>query len=346
MNGLPAPASRPGTPGYVAPEILRGEPVDARADQFSFGVLLYELVTGDHPFDGRDGSSTIARILEHDPPAVISARPDCPGALARILMTCLTKTPADRYATTEDLVAALDNAGADATSPAPRRAPATQGTPPPPAIGSARWWWQFHQVAVTAVYGLTLYPMWRAREWVPDGLGTADLHGGGGGRGHRRQSPAAPLVHVAGLPDSTGRAASAIGRYGRGLADSAFALLTLGTAAGIAPEYPRWAALLIALAISSVLSSRRHRTDDRARRVPFRLMGRPGRWQAVCYSAAGNCSGARSRSTSDIDVSVAVSVSRAVLLMMGPIIHRSIAGTDRLRLTDSHSTITPSSTCW
>lgn len=252
---LTRPGEPPGTPGYVAPEILRGEPVDACADQFSFGVLLYELVTGDHPFDGRDGSSTIARILEHDPPAVISARPDCPEALARILMTCLTKTPADRYATTEDLVAALDNAGADATSPAPRRAPATQGTPPPPAIGSARWWWQFHQVAVTAVYGLTLYPMWRAREWVPDGWGLLIFMVAvavvGTAANLRLHLWFTSRVYPTQLAEQRRRSA-----VWKRLADSAFALLTLGTAAGIAPEYPRWAALLIALAISSVLSSR------------------------------------------------------------------------------------------
>ena len=276
-TALTRPGDAPGTPGYVAPEILRGDPVDARVDQFAFGVVLYELLTGHHPFEGPDGSSSVARILENNPPAVISVRPDCPAPLARIVMTCLAKAPRDRYATADDLVAALDataihsaestgmpirtvqpnnEEGAVESLPASGSDwPAEKRTPASPAVGSPGWWWQFHQLAVSAVYGLALYPMWRAREWVPDGWGLflfmAAVAVVGIAANLRLHLWFTSRVYPAQLAEQRRRSA-----IWKRLADGAFALLLLTTAAATAPEHPRWAALLIALAISSILSAR------------------------------------------------------------------------------------------
>ena len=97
---LTRPGALPGTPGYMAPEVVRGDPVDARADQFSFGVLLYELVAGKHPFEGTDDITTVARILETEPSGPGPARPEYPEPLVRVITTCLAKAPRDRYRTT------------------------------------------------------------------------------------------------------------------------------------------------------------------------------------------------------------------------------------------------------
>ena len=254
---LTHPGAPPGTPGYVAPELLRGEPPDARVDQFSFGVLLYELLAGHHPFAGQDGRSTVASILEDEPPTITATRPDCPPELARVATTCLAKAPDARYATTDDLVAALDPDGSPLPAETPRPATAPRAVSPNvlPAPGAARWWWQFHQVAVTAVYGLALYPMWRAREWVPDGWGLLTFMAAvavvGAAANLRLHLWFTARIYPAQLADQRRRSA-----VWKRVADTAFALLLLVTAAVIAPTHSRWAALLIAVAVSSLLSAR------------------------------------------------------------------------------------------
>ncbi len=284
---LTRPGALPGTPGYMAPEVLRGDPVDARADQFSFGVLLYELVAGEHPFEGTDDITTVARILETEPSGLGPARRECPEALARVVTTCLAKAPRDRYRTTAALVTALEAvrdaveaaAADDGAAPAsgtasPRDArpgPAGLATPtaaplpsPPPApvgteedggTANLRWWWQFHQVAVSVVYALMLYPVWRAREWLPSPWGLAAFMTTvavvGAAVNLRLHLWFTARVYPGQL--AAQRRASALGKR---LLDTAFAVLLLSIAAAVAPSHPRWAAFFIVMAISAALSAR------------------------------------------------------------------------------------------
>ena len=322
----------PGTPGYIAPEVLRGDPVDARADQFAFGVLLWELVTGRHPSDGAGDALTAARVLVGDVPGGDPARLPCPPALARIIMRCLAEAPRDRYRTTDVLVAALDAAAEEATAgeatatdatgtvpaagaaaganaapgvsaapvagvpstaatrsarrsgtapPAPvAGVPSTAATvpggapaiPPPPAAGGETpgtgasasggrpaWtplhWWQFHQVAVSLVYGLALFPLWRVREWMPDGWGLvafiASVTVVGAAANLRLHLWFTSRVYPAQLADQRRRSAS-----WKRLTDTMFAVLLLTTAAVIAPDHNGWAAFFIGLATSSILIAR------------------------------------------------------------------------------------------
>ncbi len=143
---LTAPGAMLGTPGYMAPEQIRGEPVDFRADLFAFGVLLFELATGSHPFTSATPVSTVARVLEATPPDLRQLAPACPAALAAVISRCLQKDPAQRYAATRELVD--DLAGARRTpaeSPAaPRNGGAASGSHEPqrgqrpgPADGAA-----------------------------------------------------------------------------------------------------------------------------------------------------------------------------------------------------------------
>ena len=94
-----------GTLRYMSPEQVQGKEMDARSDLFSFGLLLYEMLTGRPAFEAENSASVIAAILEHDPPNVEEIEP--PG-LQRILRRCLAKDRANRWQSAADLKAALE----------------------------------------------------------------------------------------------------------------------------------------------------------------------------------------------------------------------------------------------
>ena len=92
-----------GTLQYMAPEQLEGKEVDARADIFSFGAVVYEMATGKRAFEGNSQASVMAAILERDPPPISSLQPMTPPALERVVKVCLAKDPDDRWQTASDL---------------------------------------------------------------------------------------------------------------------------------------------------------------------------------------------------------------------------------------------------
>ncbi len=94
-----------GTLAYMAPEQLRGEPVDERADLFAIGVVLFEMLTGQRPFDRPSPAETIAAILHDGPPRLgATGFP----ALERVILHCLEKDPGERFHSAGDLVFALE----------------------------------------------------------------------------------------------------------------------------------------------------------------------------------------------------------------------------------------------
>jgi eukaryotic-like serine/threonine-protein kinase len=96
-----------GSPAYMAPEQVRGEEVDARADVWAMGVTLYELLTGSLPFGGDSVPQTLAAILRDEPVPVQRRRPDVPADLARVIACALSKDRAHRYASATELLEAL-----------------------------------------------------------------------------------------------------------------------------------------------------------------------------------------------------------------------------------------------
>jgi serine/threonine protein kinase len=105
-----------GTIPYMAPEQIRGDAVDARADLFAFGVIVYELATGKRPFHGPSLADVSSAILR-DAPAPLRAQ--LPSGLAQIVERCLAKNPRDRFQSAIDLAHELrkvqpDKAGAPA----------------------------------------------------------------------------------------------------------------------------------------------------------------------------------------------------------------------------------------
>lgn len=101
-----------GTLAYMAPEQVRGEPLDPRADLFAIGIVLFELLTGQSPFRRSSGPETLAAVLHEEPkPAIRDTGLSKP--LTRLISHCLEKDPAERFQTARDLAFALESVEQD-----------------------------------------------------------------------------------------------------------------------------------------------------------------------------------------------------------------------------------------
>ncbi len=92
-----------GTPSYMAPEQLAGHKVDGRADLFSLGVTLYELLTGEKPFTGESVATLMFRIANAPHPPIMQTRADLPPGVGEIIDKALQKDPEQRYARGADM---------------------------------------------------------------------------------------------------------------------------------------------------------------------------------------------------------------------------------------------------
>ncbi|HEX6087068.1 MAG TPA: protein kinase [Thermoanaerobaculia bacterium] len=149
-----------GTVGYMSPEQATGRDMDARSDQFSFGVMLYEMVTRVRPFERDSRTETLAAILRDDVPPPSEVNETISRDLDRIVARCLEKQPRERYASTRDLARDLrevrdsftqSSSSSRAYSGAARR---TRPAPLPWVIAAI----------VVLVVGVASYVMWQRRD--------------------------------------------------------------------------------------------------------------------------------------------------------------------------------------
>jgi serine/threonine protein kinase len=112
-----------GTVGYMAPEQIRGLPVDQRADIFALGCVLYEMLAGHQAFKGETPADVMSAILSKDPPPLTGPGTDVPAALRGIVGRCLEKRPEDRFSSAHDLALALEavSGAGELTSARPTR---------------------------------------------------------------------------------------------------------------------------------------------------------------------------------------------------------------------------------
>src|SRR5437016_887246 len=97
-----------GTVGYMSPEQVRGRPVDHRSDIFSFGAILYEMLSGRRAFHGESAAETMSAILKEDPPDLSETNHNVSPALERLVNHCLEKNPEERFHSASDLAFALE----------------------------------------------------------------------------------------------------------------------------------------------------------------------------------------------------------------------------------------------
>jgi eukaryotic-like serine/threonine-protein kinase len=157
-----------GTLYYMAPEQVEGKDTDERSDIFSFGVVLYEMITGQRPFNGDTQAAVLAAVLK-DPPPPMSQQPNQrqpaqsqsmpPRALERVVRRCLEKKPEDRWRSAEDLKRTLELIDLDAPPPATSTAsvPIPVQTPPQ----KQRWLWpSIGAAVVVALAAVAAWALW------------------------------------------------------------------------------------------------------------------------------------------------------------------------------------------
>ena len=179
-----------GTMGYMSPEQVRGETVDARSDIFSFGAVLYEMVTGVAPFRKRSSADTISAILGEMPAAPRVENVTAGTELQRILRKCLAKDPDSRYQGMRDLVVDLRQLRESITSSETCRGRSSPHANPPPPGGDVQPVWIGAAVLAAAIAAATLWPVRRGGERASHRArrsGGATGRGRRGVRGHRGQ---------------------------------------------------------------------------------------------------------------------------------------------------------------
>ena len=234
VTRLTDPGVIAGTPPYMAPEQLLGQPTSARTDQFAFGVLLYEMLTGKHPFGMGGLPTTIARTIATEPDPA-----DVAPELWHIISRAIEKKPEDRFASTKELVNALSEPAAGAIVTIATRSD---------RLG----WWVTHQLIVGLAYWAMVYPAWHVHKWtgrwgVLTFLATlAIVIVGGNVRLHlwftARAYPEqlrAQLTNIGGLVRA---------------ADVAFSLIMIATGLVVADDHTGWGALFVSFGLGAALA--------------------------------------------------------------------------------------------
>ena len=177
------PGTVMGTVGYMAPEQVRGDALDQRADLFALGALIYEMLSGQRAFQRGTAAETMTAILREDPPDPSSSRAHLSPAIDRIVRHCLEKNPIERFQTARDVAFALDSlSGSGSGSGAAVAAPAAAAKAP----RSERWIWAGITAALVGALGWQMLgsraaddtataPTYRLTVLMPDGIRLSDI---------------------------------------------------------------------------------------------------------------------------------------------------------------------------
>jgi serine/threonine protein kinase len=246
VSRLTDPGTMAGTPPYMAPEQLLGKPTSARTDQFAFGVLLYEMLAGRHPFGSGPLPNTIAKVLSAElEPADI--RPD----LWAVIHRATQKQPEDRFTTTAELLTALTGTEAP-RHPSTLRTLRTLRTSGTPGTPGTQVWWERHQGIVAFSYWVMVWPAWHIHTWLGTYgvfvfLGTlAAVIVGGNIRLHLWFTSRT-------YPSELAEQRANVAHWVRA-ADIVFTVIMLVTGLAIAGDHAGWGALFMSFGIGAALA--------------------------------------------------------------------------------------------
>jgi len=176
-----APGVVMGTVAYMSPEQVRGQKVDHRTDIFSFGAILFEMISGRRPFQGNTAADLMSAILHDDPADVSTISGDVPPALSGIVLHCLEKSPDERFQSVRDLAFHLQTVtGSSKVAPLPPK-PAMRRTPL--VIGGAA------AVVLAAALILAHRSGYRVAKPAPSIAGASQLTFAGGAESYPSISP-------------------------------------------------------------------------------------------------------------------------------------------------------------
>jgi len=144
----PLPGGIVGTPAYMSPEQIEGRTAGPAADVFAFGVLMYEWISGRHPFQAGSALATLARVLDSTPEP-LSNHARVPKWLSDVVDRCLRKPVNERFSSASELLQAFDHP-AIVERPSPRRTT----------------WWRTHQLVAIVLYTIASAHAWQIKEWL------------------------------------------------------------------------------------------------------------------------------------------------------------------------------------
>ncbi|HYL68956.1 MAG TPA: tetratricopeptide repeat protein [Candidatus Limnocylindria bacterium] len=157
-----------GTPRYMSPEQVEGKPADQRSDLYAYGLIVYEMVTGDVPFTGETTLKVMYQRIQEKPKSPKLVNPSLPNWLVRLIMRCLEKDPADRYQSAYEILADLQ--GSKSSSSTTRTVHIEI-----PEFAQRRWTWYVGGVALLLGLAFAIPPVRHLILGVKGGSGVSGI---------------------------------------------------------------------------------------------------------------------------------------------------------------------------